>query len=314
MPDISVVLACYQGEKKIGRMLESLRAQICLPAEVLIRDDCSTDGTAAAVRAELEKGSQPGWTLTENERNLGWKRNFFEGMLQAGGDLIFLCDQDDVWDPRKIGIMAEAMARNPQISLLACDYGLHYDAGSVSMKKYRKKRSERTGETARYRFTSRFFQNPAPGCTYAVRRDFFLRVKDLWFPQAPHDEFLWLMAALEDGAWFLNRNLMTLWREEENASDIRYKDIPLQQENLSYIETMLSRMSGYAESHPDAVAREKREAVEAARIWCGKRQRLMETRNPFLWLAMAPYWKYYNSFRNCLSDLYLVLFGSFRRS
>lgn len=39
----------------------------------------------------------------------------------------------------------------------------------------------------------------------------------------------------------------------------------------------------------------------------------MDNRSPFYWLRMAPYWKYYNSFRNCLSDLYLVLFGSFRR-
>ena len=44
-----------------------------------------------------------------------------------------------------------------------------------------------------------------------------------------------------------------------------------------------------------------------------KRMKLMETRNPLRWVLMFRDWKYYNSKKNCLSDLYLVLFGSFRK-
>ena len=313
MPDISVVMACYNGEKKIQVLLDSLRNQTCQPGEVLLRDDCSTDGTVSVVQAYIDQHRLSGWKQTENHQNLGWKRNFFQGMLQAGGDLIFLCDQDDEWEPDKIWVMAEVMCHNPQISLLACDYALQYTTGSVPMKRYRKKKCERNGEIARYQFTSRFFQNPSPGCTYVLRGAFLDQVKDYWFPEAPHDEVLWLMAALEDGAWFLNRNLMTIHRGSDNASDVKYKDIPLQQENLKYISDMLKSMERYVSDHPATVSAEKRKEIARAVVWCRKRQRLMERRNPLLWASMWHYWKYYNSFRNCLSDLYLVLFGSFSR-
>ena len=313
MHKISVVMACYNGEREVKNLLDSLRKQTRIPDEILILDDHSTDDTVSIVQAYIEAYQPSGWTLIRNEQNLGWKRNFMQGMIRAEGDLIFPCDQDDLWDPEKIERMEEMMDRNPQISLLACDYRLEFEDGSVPMKVYRKKEQEKTGEIAQYQFTSRFFQNPSPGCTYAVRKTFLDQVRDYWFPEAPHDEFLWLMAAMEDSAWFLNRKLMTIRRGSANASDIKYKDIPMQQKNLEYISKMLDRMEQYAGSHPDTVSSAKKELLKEAQIWCRKRQRLMEKRNPFFWIGMFPYWKYYNSFKNCLSDPYLILFGSFSR-
>ena len=313
MHDVSVVLACYNGEKEVENLLDSLFTQSRRPDEVLILDDCSTDGTADVTQKYIRDHQINGWSVTENRQNLGWKRNFMQGMNQAKGELVFLCDQDDIWDPEKIKKMEEIMSQHPRIDLLACDYDVQYETGSIPMKRYKKKRQEKTGETAQYQFTSRFFQNPAPGCTYAIRRSFLERVAEYWFPEAPHDEFLWLMAAMEDKAWFLNRKLMTIRRGAANASDIKYKDIELQQKQLRYIAAMLEKMEQYAKCHPEAVTPEKNEYLKNAKIWCKKRQNLMEKRNPFLWIGMFPYWKNYNSFRNCLSDLYLILFGSFSR-
>lgn len=155
--------------------------------------------------------------------------------------------------------------------------------------------------------------NPYPGCSYAIRRSFFDDVNELWFDEAPHDEFLWLMATIQNGAWFCNRTLMDYIRYAGNSSEIRYKDIPLQQKNLRYISRQLSVMRTFAGNNPQKIPKEYLQEVIAAQKWCAKRQRLMETRNPLRWLAMMPWWGYYNSPKNCLSDLWLVLFGQFKR-
>lgn len=310
----SVVMASYNGEKSILRQLESLRLQTCAPEEVLILDDCSSDNTLKMVQKYIDDYRLPHWTVLTNERNIGWKENFYRGMCRAKGDILFLCDQDDEWDAGKTDRMLSVMEEQEQISVLACDYSIDYGSNSVSMKKYKKKRTEKEKEVTRYLFSSRFFQNPSPGCTYAVRKSFVDGVKDYWFSAAPHDEFLWLLAAEEDRAWFLNETLMTVHRAEGNASDIRYKDIDMQKKNLEYIAAMLERMEQRAADAPKCVPVNHLNHIIRAKTWCGKRRQLMETRNPLRWLAMAPYWRYYNSWKNCLSDLYLVLFGSFSRN
>ncbi len=309
----SVVMACYNGGERIFKQLDSLKNQTRHPDEVILVDDCSTDHTGRIIREFISANSLDHWTLHVNKKNIGWKRNFFHAMCLADGDLIFPCDQDDEWDLTKVEQMAETMEENPSINILACSYRVEYGTDAVKHKTYSKSGKEKADRISPYVFTSRFFQNPSPGCTYAVRRTFFHSVKNFWFPEAPHDEFLWLLAILSDSGWFLNQELLTLYRYDNNASDIRYKDIPMQKENLRYIEQMLGQMKSYALSRETLNDQNKVHMIDEAAVWCKKRQRLMETRNPLLWVIMIPYWKYYNSFRNCLSDLYLVIFGYFKR-
>ena len=52
---VSVVLSSYNGERDIIEQLRSIDGQIRQPDEVLICDDCSTDGTADLVQNYIEK-------------------------------------------------------------------------------------------------------------------------------------------------------------------------------------------------------------------------------------------------------------------
>lgn len=310
---ISIVLTTYNAGTHLKGQLDSIRAQSLPPDEVLIFDDGSTDGTVVYLEEYLREYDLKHWKLRVNRQNLGWKRNFMEGLRTATGDLLFPCDQDDIWYPEKLREMTEAMERNPQIKLLACDYRVVYEPGALKARIYKKTEAEKQGLITKYGFTKHFFMNPYPGCTYAVRRTFFDEVNSLWFEGSPHDEFLWLMAAIQDDAWFYNKVLMDYVRYSANASGIHYKDIALQQENLRYIHRQLNALQAFAASRPEAVCEETRRELCNAQMWCAKRKKLMETRNPLRWLAMAPYWGYYNSPKNCMSDLWLVVFGSFRR-
>lgn len=117
---VSVVIAAYNGAKYIERQLSSIAAQTVAPDEVLIFDDRSSDSTAQTVCGFIEKNRLTDWKFKVNEQNKGYCINFFDACLEAKGDIIFLCDQDDVWDEEKLEKMLRVMERNPDITALCC--------------------------------------------------------------------------------------------------------------------------------------------------------------------------------------------------
>jgi hypothetical protein len=101
----SVVLCTYNGEKYLPEQLESIFCQTRLPDELVIYDDRSTDDTWEIVNALCRKAPCP-TILKRNFRTLGVTENFESALKSSSGDVIFLCDQDDVWMPEKIEIVA----------------------------------------------------------------------------------------------------------------------------------------------------------------------------------------------------------------
>jgi len=98
---ISIALASYNGEKYISEQLESLASQSKLPDEVVISDDCSTDNTIKLIN-EFSINAPFKIELHKNDSNLGYSKNFNNALIKTTGELVFLCDQDDVWFENKI--------------------------------------------------------------------------------------------------------------------------------------------------------------------------------------------------------------------
>jgi glycosyltransferase involved in cell wall biosynthesis len=103
---LSIALATYNGERYLGEQLESILHQTRLPEELVIFDDASTDATPAIVQ-EFAKGAPFPVRFQINAERLGSTRNFEAAIRACSGDIIFLCDQDDVWYPEKIARMEE---------------------------------------------------------------------------------------------------------------------------------------------------------------------------------------------------------------
>ncbi len=109
----SIALCTYNGEKYIREQLESIVAQTLQPDEIVICDDCSKDRTVEIVRETLKDWSGS-WRLVCNEENLGFKKNFEKAISLCQGDIIYLSDQDDVWDIRKLEIVDEVFRSHPE--------------------------------------------------------------------------------------------------------------------------------------------------------------------------------------------------------
>ena len=98
---LSVALCTYNGARFIIAQLESIAAQSRLPDELIICDDHSRDGTLDLVRRFAVSASFS-VCVHANPKNLGSTRNFEQAVEMCKGDIIVLCDQDDVWRPDKL--------------------------------------------------------------------------------------------------------------------------------------------------------------------------------------------------------------------
>jgi len=104
-PAISIALATFNGERHLEPQLRSLAAQSRLPAELVVVDDGSTDATKAMV-GDFAKTAPFPVRLYENASRLGYRGNFMHAAGLCEGDLIAFCDQDDIWEPHKLAVMA----------------------------------------------------------------------------------------------------------------------------------------------------------------------------------------------------------------
>jgi glycosyltransferase involved in cell wall biosynthesis len=68
---------------------------------LVVCDDGSSDGTLSIVRAFAANATFP-VHVHVNDVNLGFNRNFLNGALLCGSELIAFCDQDDIWKPGKL--------------------------------------------------------------------------------------------------------------------------------------------------------------------------------------------------------------------
>ncbi len=101
---VSVALATCNGESYLHEQLDSLARQHRLPDELIVSDDASTDDTREIIHGFA--GTAPFKViLLESRRRQGYAENFSRALSRCSGDLVFLCDQDDVWFKDKIAIM-----------------------------------------------------------------------------------------------------------------------------------------------------------------------------------------------------------------
>lgn len=111
---ISVALCTYNGEKYLQAQLESLFKQTLPIDELIICDDHSNDHTHNIIN-EFKRIYPNSIKIVTNQINLGVKKNFEKAIQLTNKDVIFLCDQDDIWPENKVEKIINAFELNPDI-------------------------------------------------------------------------------------------------------------------------------------------------------------------------------------------------------
>lgn len=96
MPEISVIIPCYNQEKYIKECLDSVLNQTFKDYEVIIINDGSTDGSLSVISEYTKK--YPNFILI-NQSNQSVMRARNNGILRATGKYIYPLDADDIITP-----------------------------------------------------------------------------------------------------------------------------------------------------------------------------------------------------------------------
>ena len=120
VPMVSVSMTAFNSAGWISRAIESvLRQNASFPIELVIGDDCSTDGTLAIAYSYREQHPE---TIQILERtasgNVGMQRNFYETFERCRGKYIAWLDADDYWtDSGKLTAQVELLESDPSLSV-----------------------------------------------------------------------------------------------------------------------------------------------------------------------------------------------------
>ncbi len=117
--DVTAVIPAYNEAQRIAAAVACAREQTRPPAEILVVDDGSTDGTAEVARAAGAR------VVRKANGGLSSARN--AGLREARSPWVAFLDADDRWWPEKLAGAHEAHAAAPGADLIFSDYRVVYD-------------------------------------------------------------------------------------------------------------------------------------------------------------------------------------------
>ena len=226
----SVAICTYNGARFIKEQLASILAQTRLPDEIVLLDDASSDDTARAVQgfaANIEAAGI-GFRLIVNQDNLGYIKNFEKAVHLCREEVIFLCDQDDVWRPDKIEIMLACFEDRPELMLAYSDARI-VDPALLSLGFTQSEALDVSREEMQLIKTGRAYEallvrNLVTGATVAFRRqllDFANPFPTCWI----HDEWLAVVAAAVGQVHFCAEPLIDYRQHGANQIGMRRRDL-----------------------------------------------------------------------------------------
>ncbi|AZB31715.1 glycosyltransferase family 2 protein [Chryseobacterium balustinum] len=236
MTKISVALCTYNGEKYIREQIDSILEQSLKVDEIVVCDDGSTDKTLS-ILSEYENKFPNIFKIHLNEKNLRSVKNFEKAISLCSGEIIFLSDQDDVWENNKVKIFSDFFEDNQNVDVI-CSNGFIIDENSLQQNLYTvwdvpNFLSENKKEIDYFKIFATI-GNFATGASMAIRKSFINKV--LPFPTVEglhHDEWIALVSSEQKNFAFINEKLFSYRiHSEQQVGGICYSKDEVSKEKL----------------------------------------------------------------------------------
>ncbi|MDD4698818.1 MAG: glycosyltransferase [Oscillospiraceae bacterium] len=328
MPKLSVALASYNGEKFIKRQLMSILSQTRKPDEVIIIDDCSTDSTQEIVSDFIDLHGPHNWKLFVGEKNVGYRKNFYNCIAQTSGNIVFLCDQDDYWRSDKLEALEQIYINNPDIQAINSSF-VFVDGDDKEIPfKLKKGRANSNliygemaaGELRKIPIDDIIMYNISPGCTASFRRETAMKYIETSDCVMPHDWEINILAAVQNGLYFYNEPLINYRIHGDNTIGLKTKNSPAELKmtgsidvRKSVLKTQQAQLKLIREPYVNKVLTDKsKKFISHFKFFCDNRQSIVY--NKKLLPCFKNLWHYFFllkvetvHFRGLLGDIVYVL-------
>jgi glycosyltransferase involved in cell wall biosynthesis len=206
---VSVVMATYNGEAYLAEQLESVLAELHPEDELIVVDDGSQDGSLEI----LESFNSPVIRIVRNATNVGVLATFERGLLLSSKEIIFLCDQDDIWLPGKRAAFVAAFQSNLRTLVVVSDAQLIDARGNVTDPSFMATRGGFRGG-----ISSTLIRNRYLGCAMALRRELLFAAVPIPRSVPMHDMWLGALGTILGRVHYLSVPLTQYRRHGGNVS------------------------------------------------------------------------------------------------
>lgn len=250
-PLVSVVIACFNSIKYLSCTIESVLNQTYKNIELVLVDDCSTDGTVGLINEYIardqrirliqreQRGGRP--AITKNT-----------GLEHITGEFVCFLDHDDYYHPKKIQDLLDCLIENPECIAAFHDINLVDEQGNFLnryLDDFTAEANEYVQQTSesKYLCSARFF---AFQCVkYAAIHTISVMIsierfgrKNLSFDtrfQVCDDTDLWIRLGLSGQMIFLDRPLASY---RQHGTNITRNQIKVQEDALMLMEHNFPRI------------------------------------------------------------------------
>lgn len=293
----SVVLATYQGEAYILEQLTSLYKQTMVVDEIVIVDDASSDATCRIIQ-DFINAHHLSWKWMKHTKNIGYIRSFVDGMKKASGDIIFLCDQDDIWEEHKVEELVSIFRDQPEIMCVNTSF-TYMDAAGEDMgvpdqnNNYGMCRHPIGDQQIQnIDFNEIVCKNISMGCTMAFRaciKDIYCR-QSTWV--APHDWEINRLAAATGGLYFYNRKLIWYRIHDANTTGNDKLTKPKEDRRMKNAQTLCAYAKSY-HAYEGRFTSSQQALCQQFETFCEKRMSLLQSGRKRDWWYLLRHFKIY---------------------
>lgn len=213
---ISVCMASYNGEKYIKKQIDTILLNLSACDELVISDDMSTDRTREIIEAYMVADNRI--KLVDGPKK-GVIANFENAICHAKGDFIYLADQDDLWDERKVECVQACFEKRTCILVLH-DADIIDSNDRVVETSFFARRGSKSG------VINNVIKNSYIGCCMAFRKELLDIALPLPRNIEMHDQWLGILAETKGDVVFLDEVLFHYRRHGDNVSSFTHYPIP----------------------------------------------------------------------------------------
>ena len=225
---LSIALCTYNGSKFLREQLQSLANQTLQPFEVVIADDCSTDETLSIIH---EFDNILNIKVFINETPLKVTKNFEKAVSLCFGDIILMCDQDDIWHDDKLAKISQYFQQNPTQLAVFSDANLVNEKGISLNKNFWS--AVRFLEPQIQQFKDRnvvellLAGNRTAGCMMAFRKELVAKIIPFptHIPLMIHDNWITIVVAMLDSLGIIEEKLISYRQHNLQQIGTRAKEV-----------------------------------------------------------------------------------------